>query len=515
MTGLSIAVAALAVLGVSLLAFRRGRPGTRSSASGRLVFENRLERVGWGGTRRNCYKVGDTGLCVKFYKPPEECVGRMKPSIRREIARRRFDKYRNSSSREVYLCHLMRRTMPKEVSGRLPEVCRRVFHPEWGWGILETYYTNPDGTAIIPYEFEIARRAPKVREEIYAQAEALLGALVESSARFYEPGNFHTQIGADGSVATKIVDFEPDSKSAVPLEAFWPWYRRRKLARKARRYLRHIRDKYGVRGKSLRWIAAERAFGVEFASFERVAAGNSSVNAKATTADGRSYFVKFSPSRLAESAMRRVASVVTPLVPRLAFGGASGELGASRFFATEWCPRGASVDPAEMSAAQCGAFVSAYAGLSRAMQSAVADLPRRDDLKAFDFGMEPVAIHGDLHFRNFFFDGDEVSAFFDLETMRVGYPTEDLLRVFVHALERTRFWRRGRIAAVERAFGEVVRRSGYPAKAWIAAVDLHMRRKGERRLRRSAFPAAKRFEAWLRAGLYRRLKDVASREARQ
>lgn len=213
-----------------------------------LLDEMAWERVGWGGTRRNCYKLGDSGFCVKFYKPPEECVpGKMKKSIRRDIGWRRFNKSRNSSSGEVHLYNKLRHSMPESVRKCLPQVCERVFHPEYGWGVLETYYTNPDGTAIIPYEFEIKRQESMAnRLEIYRQAKALLEILVSCSATFYEPGNFHTLIRPDGGIETKIIDFEPESKMAIPLEAIWPWYRRMKLRRKAKRYLKHIRETYDI-----------------------------------------------------------------------------------------------------------------------------------------------------------------------------------------------------------------------------------------------------------------------------
>lgn len=214
-----------------------------------LIKAGNIEKVGWGGTRRNCYKLGDSGLCVKFYKPPEDCEkGKMKSSIRREIRSRRFNKYRNISSREVHLYNTMRHTMPEEIRSKMPPECRRVFHPKYGWGIMETYYANPDGKAIIPYEFEIARQSPENREIIYAQAKELLDLLIESSAPFYEPGNFHTLIHSDGTIETKLVDFEPAAKTFIQLEAIWPWFRRQKLRRKSERYLQHIREKYGVKG---------------------------------------------------------------------------------------------------------------------------------------------------------------------------------------------------------------------------------------------------------------------------
>lgn len=214
-----------------------------------LLNEQRWERVGWGGTRRNCYKLGDSGFCVKFYKPPEDCVpGKMKKSIRSDIGWRRFNKSRNSSSQEVHLYNRLRHRMPESVRDCLPPVCERVFHPKFGWGVLETYYENPDGTAIIPYQFEIDRQTPANRRIIYGQAKALLDTLIDLSATFYEPGNFHVLILPDGSIKMKIVDFEPESKMLIPLEAFWPWYRSHKLARKARRYLARLRARYGIRG---------------------------------------------------------------------------------------------------------------------------------------------------------------------------------------------------------------------------------------------------------------------------
>lgn len=214
-----------------------------------LMRETTIERVGFGGSRRNCYKLGDSGLCVKFYKPPEECQkGMMKDSIRREIRARRFNKYRNINSREVDLYNRFRHEMPEAVRAKMPPVCKRVFHPDFGWGIMETFYANPDGTAIIPYEFEIARQTPENREIIYAQAKELLDLLIKSSAPFYEPGNFHILIKNDGTIETKLIDFEPTSKTLFQPEAICPWYRRYKLSRKAERYLAHIRAAYGVKG---------------------------------------------------------------------------------------------------------------------------------------------------------------------------------------------------------------------------------------------------------------------------
>lgn len=212
-----------------------------------LLWSNELVPVG-RGSRRCAYRIGDTGYCAKFYLPPEECApGAMKASIRRDIGWRRFSRMYNSSSREVYVYGKLRHVMPQSVRDKMPPVCERVFHPKWGWGVLETFYANPDGTAVLPYINEIARRkSVEEKNFIYREARDLLMELIAHSAPFYEPGNFHVQELPDGRLVMKIIDFEPDPKVMLPLESVLPFLRRVKLRRKARRFLALLRSRYGV-----------------------------------------------------------------------------------------------------------------------------------------------------------------------------------------------------------------------------------------------------------------------------
>ncbi len=210
-----------------------------------LLYEHPMVEIG-RGTRRVAYKLGDTGLCVKFYRLPEEAA-KMKSSVRRDVKWRRFNKHRNSCSAEVHIYNVIRHTMPAEIKRMLPEVCERVYHPRWGWGVIETYYTNPDGTAVIPYDKELRRQHdPAVIREIYRQASHVLDLLIANAALFHEPGNIHVMFKGDGSLEMRIVDFEPESKTLIPLELVWPWYRRRKLRRKAARFLASIRRRYNI-----------------------------------------------------------------------------------------------------------------------------------------------------------------------------------------------------------------------------------------------------------------------------
>ena len=446
-----------------------------------LIAANPLVRVGWGGTRRCCFKIGETGLCVKFYKPRDLYEKEhVKPSIRRDIDRRRFSERLNSGCQEVAAYERYRRLLPPEIFSHFPGRCEKVFHPDYGWGVLETYYTNPDGTAIIPYEFEIARQTLRNRETIYHQARRLLEALAKAGAPFYEPGNFHSLIRPDGSIETKIVDFEPTSKTFFRPEAFIPAFRRIKLRRKAARYLAHIRARYGV----TREAAAGEVVGEEFAAFTRLG-GNSSTNFHAVAKSGAEYFIKFAPRGVGEMTARLYASlkpagIIPPLV--------KFEQRAEAVLVFRWA-KGGVVEPWRYSRAQIAALCKAHAQLMATLGDVPGELAYPAWKGADAHAARLAPIHGDFHCRNFHFDGDRVVACFDFERLRTGLPTEDLLRVFVHAYERTRFWHFKRIAALKRNLRLCIELSGYDSSLWAAAIDAYLRHKEERRAAKAKCPA--------------------------
>ena len=225
----------------------RTRRRARVSPHEHLVFEHPLVEIGHG-SRRVCYRIGDTGFCAKFYKRPEDCTrDKMKPSVRRDISRRRFNKVKNSCSQEVLVWEKFRHTMPEEIRSAMPQIMERVFHPVWGWGVLETFFQNPDGRPILPVEWEMDRPGNEhLVRSAYRQMEHYLELLIAHSAPFYEASNFFAWLQPDGTVKLRIVDFEPDSKTLFPIEAVWPWFRRRKLRRDAGRYLLHWRRKYNL-----------------------------------------------------------------------------------------------------------------------------------------------------------------------------------------------------------------------------------------------------------------------------
>lgn len=204
---------------------------------------------------------------------------------------------------------------------------------------------------------------------------------------------------------------------------------------------------------------AERWFGVEFTEFVRLVAGKTSVNFKATAVDGRRYFVKFARKRALEMVRLVDAHVRSPLIGKMAFGGRSFPYGEWMCFAFDWIEDARSVRPQDMTFRQIRSLADAYERMSDALE----------DVDVGEGSERPI--HGDLHYDNVFFRGDEVVAFFDFEMLRRGLPTEDLVRIFSHRLERTRCWRLLTIRRIYAVFRELVRVSPYSRADWIEAID--------------------------------------------
>ena len=453
-----------------------------------------LKRVGVGGARRACWKIGDTGFCVKFYKDEAmlEADG-IKEKIRREVRRKRFDKERNISVLEVRVYEHYLRTMPKAVVESLPEAAELVCDPELGYGILETCYVNPDGTAVIPYEFEFRRQTPEMRELIYDQAKELLEVLIDKAAYFYEPGNFHVLLRPDGGFELKIVDFEPTSKMLFTLP-WLPVWRRAILRRKARNYLASMRRKFSIVGGRTLKLLAEKNFGVKFTVFERIAKGNSSENFQAVAEDGRKYLVKSVRADRFEHVFKDHAADCPELIPGHAFGGANFAYGAMRVFAVDWVD-GISIMPEKLTEANIAALLEAYGRLSAALRRSSPD--------------GAPQIHGDLYADNVLFsrDGGKVLAFIDFEKRRAGRPTFDLVRFFVHRLERIGFFRFAARRRIRENLARAVALSEYPREEWLAAFDEYVERKNAHRLhRRSKFSAF--FARLLRGGFYASLRKL-------
>ena len=220
----------------------------RLSPHEHLLRRNELVEIG-RGARRVCYRIGDTGFCVKFLREPSDgqSVRKVGWRFRRMLMSGRFDRRLNVNCLEADAMNRYRREAGPLVSAAFPETVEVVFDERRGYGVLMSYLRNADGTTIIRAEYEMAKRKDsRFTTACYRQLAALFEELIAASAPFFEPANVQVQFLSDGTFRLRLIDFEPVDKKLVPLAEWLPLVRRMNLRRKTGLYLENLRKKHGI-----------------------------------------------------------------------------------------------------------------------------------------------------------------------------------------------------------------------------------------------------------------------------
>lgn len=213
-----------------------------------LLREQDLVEIG-RGARRVCYRIGETGFCVKFLRDPKDADSDRKLGWRFRVMLKtaRFDRRRNVNCLEAEAMMRYRREAGPHVSAAFPEVVEVVFDEQRGYGVLMSLLANADGSKIIRVEYEMKkRRDPVFSAACCRQLKELFNELIAISAPFFEPANVQIQFLSDGSTRLRLIDFEPVDKKLIPIAEVVPFVRRKNLQRKTARYLRGLREKYGI-----------------------------------------------------------------------------------------------------------------------------------------------------------------------------------------------------------------------------------------------------------------------------
>lgn len=197
------------------------------------------------GSRRVCTRIPGTGLCLKRYRDDDE-VG---ATVRREIARGRFDRRLNTCAQEYDYLQELKRILPADVLSVFPETFELREDPKMGWHLVESLVLNGDGS--VPERFSRTYRyAPDaLRMRLYAAFRNLMHAFEAAAAKFFDPQNVIVQWPGKPFVGEefrlRIVDFEPASRTLLPLDSLCPTLRRMKLRRRVQRYFKlHSTSRY-------------------------------------------------------------------------------------------------------------------------------------------------------------------------------------------------------------------------------------------------------------------------------
>ena len=209
-----------------------------------LFREGKMERIGMG-SRRACYKIPASNLCVKCYRSEDEIKeGKyngsvaLAPSVVREIAKARFDEKRNTSCQEYRYWKKLKGKFPSEVFAAFPQKMECVLVPARGWCLVEERLENFDGSK--PEDFKSAYFAAddKIKKSLLSAFLRLIEQFRFYAVRFYDPQNLLVQRISNEDFVLRIVDFEPASRSFLPIDSILPSLVRRKTMRRARRWLK-------------------------------------------------------------------------------------------------------------------------------------------------------------------------------------------------------------------------------------------------------------------------------------
>ena len=196
------------------------------------------------GSRRVCLRLPDSPLCVKRYRDDGE-VGE---TVRKEIERCKFDRRRNTCAQEYDYIRSISARIPPEVFAVFPETMELKEDPVHGWHLVESLVLNGDGST--PERFSRTCRAAdaNMRRRLLAAFRNLAHAFEVAAVRFYDPQNVLVQWSGkpfEGEFRLRIVDFEPASRTLLPIDSLCPALRRMKLRRRVKRYLwQHVAAKY-------------------------------------------------------------------------------------------------------------------------------------------------------------------------------------------------------------------------------------------------------------------------------
>lgn len=212
-----------------------------------LFREGRLERVGMG-SRRACYRIpGADGLCLKCYRSDEDVELGKNPSasvpkpldgtVVREILACRFDERRNTCCQEYrYWKELMSSSDPS-LKAYLPSVMEMVEVPSRGWCLIEEFMANDDGTPIVKFLPAWKNAGTEGKKELFGLLSALEECLVRHAARFFDPQTVMVQ-RTNGGIRLRLPDFEPATRTLIPIDAMFPLFTRMKIRRRFKRFLK-------------------------------------------------------------------------------------------------------------------------------------------------------------------------------------------------------------------------------------------------------------------------------------
>ncbi len=214
-----------------------------------LIKGGNIRRLGMG-SRRACYELPGGKLCVKCYRsdaeieegknPGHQTFKPVEASVVREIRACRFDSKNNTCCQEYRYWVEMKSRLPDDLMKVFPDTMELQLLPSRGWCVVEELVSNHDASPVVKFQQAWMRADANLRGALLAAFNALEETLAHHSVRFFDPQNILVQTIADGVVRLRITDFEPVSRTFIPLDRLLPGLVRVKIRRRFKRYRRQL-----------------------------------------------------------------------------------------------------------------------------------------------------------------------------------------------------------------------------------------------------------------------------------
>jgi hypothetical protein len=208
-----------------------------------------LERIGMG-SRRACYRLPCGKLCVKCYRSDEEILeGKdpgmpnsrpLAPAAAKEIQRFRFHERKNTCCQEYRYW----KNLPEGIRRYFPATIEMRNTASRGWSLIEELILNDDGSPIVKFLPAWMTSGSEERWRLASLLDEFEAALAHHSIRFFDPQTIMVQRTREG-FRLRIPDFEPTTRTLIPVDALFPILARMKTRRRFARY----RERLGISAK--------------------------------------------------------------------------------------------------------------------------------------------------------------------------------------------------------------------------------------------------------------------------
>ena len=209
-----------------------------------LFNSNALERIGMG-SRRSCYRLPCGKLCVKCYKSDLEILeGKdpgtpnsrpLAPVAAKEIRRFRFNERTNTCCQE----YRSWKNLPKGIRKYFPATIEMRNTASRGWSLIEEFILNEDGSPIVKFLPAWKNASDEEQRLLVSLLNELEATLAYHSIRFFDPQTIMVQRTREG-FRLRIPDFEPATRTLIPIDALFPIFTRMKMRRRFARYRKKL-----------------------------------------------------------------------------------------------------------------------------------------------------------------------------------------------------------------------------------------------------------------------------------